>query len=143
MRRVLAIALIVAIAAAPRAEESGERIVLAGGVEFRAPPGFSVDGERTSFQMTQQGVRAPLVVTVMTARFQSLIFEDNSRETPYGPARWQLREYETGASGGPEWRLRIDHPLVTVVANQQREGGPPDFSVVWEIVETIKKAPTD
>ena len=75
MRWMLAIALVAALAGPLRAEEAGKRIEMTGGVEFRAPPGFLIYGARTRYRMTRPDVRAPLEVTVMTGRLQSVILE--------------------------------------------------------------------
>ena len=130
--------LLVAVLLCPLAARADGSLVRLRNIEFKASDGFAIARSDITVRLTEQDVRSPLTIEVSIGRFQSLLLAPRIRETIHGPARWQIRKEEAVGSGGAPWTLRIDHPLVTVSARQQREFVSPDFGRVWVLVDTIR-----
>lgn len=115
-----------------------ETFSMRGWVSVTVPVGFTGRQTGGAIVIDQDGgLRTPLQIQVVRGRFASVL-RGKTRQTKTGPATYDIRKRETGGSGGPEWRLRIDHPLATVLAVRQNELGPPDFTIVWEVVNSIR-----
>ena len=120
------------------AGDEAENFSVRGWVSVTVPAGFTGRQTGGSIVIDQDGgLRTPLQIQLVRGRFASVL-RGKTRQTKTGPATYDIRKRETGGSGGPEWRLRIDHPLATVLAVRQNELGPPDFTIVWEVVNSIR-----
>ena len=124
------------------AGEAPTEVRVPGWITVTAPAGFTPaeKQDRLSFR-EDGGLRTPLEIEILRNPMRTFVVTDQTRETPMGPVMWAIDEQETGGSGGPEWRLMIRHPVGWVVARQQNELGRPDFSRVWQMVDTLRPDP--
>ena len=140
MRRL---ALILWLALVPIvAADSGQRLAIPSWIELTVPAGFSVSTGNGRVALIEEGaLRTPLMIEVLKTRPEGPPKHDSARQTPGGQAPWSLRRIQAAGSGGDEWILRVDHPLATIIARQQREFGQPDFARVWQVADSFKPVP--
>lgn len=120
--------------------ETAATAVVEDWISVTVPQGFSWHETAAGMVILQSGgVRSPMQIEIFRGKLAGIML-GKARATAAGPARFQITKHETGGSGGPTWRIRIDLVNATVIAQQQREATPPDFSIVWQVVDSIRSA---